>query len=234
LKARRSRRLAVLILALILLNVLPGVIHANGPKQVSAGSQDSDPFKSLGALWTWFVAQFRAFLRELSPLGEQPNAGTITLPPKTLEPSLPDPRAMEQEIFALINKERASAKPVPREPLVWDEKLASVARARAEEALATGEYTHILPSGSPQTALAKIGYLNSACENAGLRRSAAEQVQGWMHSPPHASNMLWPEARSVGVGVAVSKAPVKMHDEVHGGVYEDIHVAVYAIFYAGK
>ncbi|MHB9020097.1 MAG: CAP domain-containing protein [Minisyncoccota bacterium] len=140
---------------------------------------------------------------------------------------------MEQEIFALINKERNGVKPIPYGTLVWDEKLAGVARARAEEALATGEYGHNLPSGSPDPALTKIGYQKPARENIALPQSAAEAVKSWMDSTGHRASMLWPEARSIGVGVAVSKAPVKMHDEVHGGaVYEGIHVAVYAIFYA--
>lgn len=230
----RSRRLAVLVLALILLNLLSAAVHASGRERMDAGGQSFGLVKGIQSLWAWFAALIHALLGGGGgAAGETPGSTKTTPPPKPTD-SLPDPRAMEREIFALINKERTSIKPVPYGALAWDDKLAAVARARAEEALATGKFTHDLPSGSLDVALTKIEYPDSARENAALALSAAETVEGWMHSPPHASNMLWPEARSIGVGVAVSKAPVKMHDEVHGGVYEGVHVAVYAIFYDGK
>lgn len=233
-QTQRSRRLAVLLLAVTLLNLLPSAVHASG--QATAGGQSFDPIKGIQSLWAWFAALFHALLDGRGGTAGQtkPTDGMVQPPVKPPEP-LPDPRAMEREIFALINKERAGIKPVPYTALVWDEKLAAVARARAEEALATGEYGHDLPSGSLDAALTKIGYLSPARENATLRQSAVEAFKSWMDSPGHRASILWPEARSVGVGVAVSKTPVKMRDlERAGAVYEGIHVAVYAIFYDGK
>ena len=229
----------VLVLALILLNLLPGAVHASG--QATAGGQNFDPVKGIQSLWAWFAALFHALLNVGGGTAGQtkPTDGTAQPPAKPPE-SLPDPREMEREIFASINKERTGIKPVPYGALVWDDKLAAVARARAEEALATGRFTHALPSGLPSVALARIGYLNPSSENALITTEGSDQaaivsgcVKGWMGSPGHRANMLSPEWQFAGVGVAVSRAPVNMRDEIHGGVEQKgVHVAVYAIFYA--
>ncbi|MHB8927073.1 MAG: CAP domain-containing protein [Bacillota bacterium] len=243
-KTLRSRSgLAILLMALMLLNLVPGAVHAGGQGQMSTGGQGSDPIKGIQSLWAWFVALFHALLDGRGGTAGQTKPTDGMAQPSVKPPeSLPDPRAMEREILALINKERSGVKPAPYTALVWDDKLAGVARARAAESIASGSGGHSLPSGLPSIALTKIGYLGSWAENVFATSEAGDSaaiaracVKGWMDSPGHRSNMLWPEARSIGVGVTVSEAPVNLLVKEHGGeVVKGIHVTVYAIFYDGK
>jgi uncharacterized protein YkwD len=115
---------------------------------------------------------------------------------------VPSNRRAEQQVLALVNKERAARR---LEPLGWDEGLARAARFHAAHMAVNGYFDHRTMSGRRRMEAADRMALFSdkgMGENIGRGyRTAEEAVAAWMASSGHRANILAPEARWLGVGV---------------------------------
>ena len=111
----------------------------------------------------------------------------------------PDPAA-EQELFALLNAERATR---GLAPLEWDPRLLPVARQHAQEMFALKYFGHQSPvTGSPfdRLATAKIAYTRAG-ENLAYAHSVTVAHRGLMESQGHRENILRPEFTRIAIGV---------------------------------
>ncbi|MFZ5768612.1 MAG: CAP domain-containing protein [Bacillota bacterium] len=130
-------------------------------------------------------------------------------------------RAIEQEVFRLLNEVRKAAG-VP--PVVWFEPVAEMAREKSRDAFETGELMHFSK---------RLGFCTDMYNRAGLRYTAANEVgvldperkvsvkeiaqrmmQSWLTSPPHRKTILGKEFKMAGVGVAWSTSPVPVGAKV--------------------
>jgi uncharacterized protein YkwD len=123
----------------------------------------------------------------------------------TVKDGLPDEQA-EQEMFALVNTERAKE---GLQFVSFDNSLRDVARAHSDDMFSRGYFSHYTPEGaSPFDRMndADIQY-TFAGENLALAPSTKLAMQGLMNSPGHRANILNPSFNKIGVGV------------IDGGIY---------------
>ncbi len=105
-------------------------------------------------------------------------------------------------VLALTNSERAQSDIAP---LADNAKLDAAAQAKADDMAAKGYFSHVSPDGTePWAWISQAGYRYSyAGENLAVRFSeSGDVVNAWMASPAHRANLLKPEYRDEGVGVA--------------------------------
>lgn len=92
--------------------------------------------------------------------------------------------------------------------LVIDAKLSAAAQAKAEDMISRDYWSHIAPDGKqPWEFIVAAGYqYRAAGENLAYGfRTSHDAVIGWMNSPPHKENLLKPDYRDVGFGIANSR-----------------------------
>jgi uncharacterized protein YkwD len=109
--------------------------------------------------------------------------------------------AAEQELFRMINHERAQAGVVE---LQWNEWLAQAARKHAEEMARRGQLSHQFPGepGLRDRLAATSLRFNASAENVAFGPTPAGINDDWMHSPGHRANILDPAYNAIGVAVA--------------------------------
>ncbi|MFZ1340127.1 MAG: CAP domain-containing protein [Paracoccaceae bacterium] len=115
--------------------------------------------------------------------------------------------AMQTELLANLNAERR-ARNLPA--LRLDAALDKAAQGHACDNARRLSISHDSADGSRlQHRLKRAGYpYRTAAENTGRGfRSGARAVQWWMNSPHHKDNILLPEIRDIGIGIALSDAP---------------------------
>ena len=114
--------------------------------------------------------------------------------------------ARESQIFSLINRERARS---GLSALTWNPDLAGLARDYSQTMAREGFFDHIDGQGNSVVERAKharirgwqkIGENLFECEPTSELASLA--MRGWMHSPTHRDNILDPEWRATGIGIA--------------------------------
>lgn len=112
----------------------------------------------------------------------------------------------EQEIFNLVNEERAK---IGVQPLIWDETRVQVGRLHSEDMFKRGYFSHYSPEGKDVgDRLQAAGIVfQIAGENLALAPSISSAHTGLMNSPGHKRNILDPAFNKVGIGV------------IDGGVY---------------
>jgi uncharacterized protein YkwD len=110
----------------------------------------------------------------------------------------------EKDVLALVNRDRIAAK---LEPVVWDAKLAEVARAHSRDMAEHDFVGHVSPrTGTALDRVRKAGLEPELIlENVGRAYSAAEAESGFMASPGHRANVVEPKAKRMGVGVVLGK-----------------------------
>lgn len=129
------------------------------------------------------------------------NPPTSTTPTATNIPTVTALTPDEQSMVDSVNQERANA---GLQPLKVDLRLASVARAKANDMLVNNYFDHTSPTyGSPWAMMqqVKINY-KWAGENIAGNRSVAAAMAALMQSPGHRANILDPRFTHVGIGVA--------------------------------
>lgn len=107
---------------------------------------------------------------------------------------------VEKEVLALVNRDRAAA---GLQPVVWDERLAAIARAHSRD-MAEHDYVgHVSPRTGTALDRVRKGGLDPGLvlENVALALSAQEVESGFMSSPGHRANVVEPRATRLGVGV---------------------------------
>jgi uncharacterized protein YkwD len=97
-------------------------------------------------------------------------------------------------------------------PLRWDSRLGSAAQAQATDMAARHYASHFTPEGVGLVErVESTGYISkgsnwSLAENLGWGTSYLSTplaiVQGWIDSPEHRENILDPQVRDIGVGIA--------------------------------
>ncbi len=108
--------------------------------------------------------------------------------------------AAEQEMFRLVNRERAKN---GLELLFYDKKLQQVARSHSDDMLRQGYFAHrSLDGRTPFLRMedAGITYLYAG-ENLALAPTTGLAMQGLMNSPGHRANILNPHFNKIGIGV---------------------------------
>jgi uncharacterized protein YkwD len=117
--------------------------------------------------------------------------------------------ADEGRILSLINRERSKT---GLSQLYWDDRLAGLARQYSEKMAREHFFDHIDSSGNDVVARArqkrirgwsKIGENLFMCDP--TDELARLSVRGWMRSPTHRENILDPEWRGTGIGIAYDR-----------------------------
>jgi uncharacterized protein YkwD len=115
----------------------------------------------------------------------------------------------EVRILSLINRERAKN---GLAQLVWNDRLGDLARRYSEKMARENFFEHIDSDGNDVVARArqsrirgwrKIGENLFTCDPTDDFTSLS--VRGWMRSPSHRQNILDPEWRDTGIGIAFSR-----------------------------
>jgi len=132
---------------------------------------------------------------------------------------------LEHRIHESVNAQRKGNN---REPLTWDETLASLARAHSEDMANRGYFKHVNPEGlTPMKRLEAAGY--TSCKLVGeniyqnnlysrvitekkrttydwnsLEKIAATTMKGWMDSATHKESILDKNYARAGVGIAIA------------------------------
>lgn len=109
---------------------------------------------------------------------------------------------LEYRIFELTNEEREKE---GLDPLVWNEDLAELARAHSLDMVERDFFSHDNPDGlSPFDRMKSAGIKYSyAAENiAAGQTSPEETIADWMNSEGHHKNILNPDLKELGVGLA--------------------------------
>ena len=106
----------------------------------------------------------------------------------------------EQRLLQLLNHDRQAAG-LPA--LVWDPRVAAVARAHSDEMRRTGIVAHISPTTGSAADRVRAANIKTAVvlENVARAYAVAEAHAGLMNSPGHRTNVLSPQATHVGIGV---------------------------------
>jgi len=111
-----------------------------------------------------------------------------------------DPVVAEQELLALVNRDRAGAG-LP--PVTADARLAAIARAHCHDMIDHDFVGHLSPrTGAAMDRVRRAGLRpDIVFENVGRAYSPDEAESGFLGSPGHRSNLLDPRARRIGIGV---------------------------------
>ena len=114
-----------------------------------------------------------------------------------------------RSVFDAVNRERVRRR---GKALVWNEELAEAARRHSESMARNGFFSHVDPRrGDLGERLERAGIRYSACaENiytqTGGRDAVDAACAAWMKSAGHRANILNPQYRDTGIGVAVKKS----------------------------
>ncbi|MGY1741997.1 MULTISPECIES: CAP domain-containing protein [unclassified Blastococcus] len=123
-------------------------------------------------------------------------AGAPAPPPAAAAPAGP----VEQQVLALVNRERAAA---GCGAVVADAGLAAVARAHSADMRDRGYFDHTDPDGRDPFDRAAAAGQSARAENiARGQADAAAVMASWMDSPGHRANILDCGLTRLGVGVA--------------------------------
>ncbi len=121
---------------------------------------------------------------------------------KVTVPLLSAVKAIENQVVALVNRERTNR---GLRPLAANWQLARVARIKSQDMRDRRYFSHQSPTyGSPFQMMRSFGIsYTSAGENiAAGQKTAADVMRGWMNSPGHRQNILNPQFTQIGVGYA--------------------------------
>lgn len=109
---------------------------------------------------------------------------------------------LEKRVLELTNEERAKQ---GLDPLVWNDTLAETARAHSRDMVKRGFFSHNNPDGqSPFDRMKAAGITyKAAAENIAAGQATPEKVIiEWMNSDGHRHNILNPDLKELGVGLA--------------------------------
>lgn len=106
----------------------------------------------------------------------------------------------EKQMLSMVNLEREK---VGSNPLIADDLLRNVARAKSRDMLLKGYFAHTSPTGEALSDRLNNSHVSfvSAGENLALAPTINLAEIGLMNSPKHKANMLDPQFTRVGIGV---------------------------------
>ena len=130
-------------------------------------------------------------------------------PSLTVEPSIDDgpvadPTEAEHRVLALVNRDRQAAG-LP--PLLWDERVAEVARGHSQEMRRTKVVAHISPTTGNAADRVRAAKIKTpvVLENVARAYGIGEAHQGLMNSPGHRANVMSSAATHIGIGVVLGE-----------------------------
>jgi uncharacterized protein YkwD len=137
-----------------------------------------------------------------------PPPSTLTVEPSHDDAPVADPQEAERRVLALVNRDRQTAG-LP--PLVWDDRVAEVARAHSQEMRKTKIVAHVSPTTGSAADRVRVAKIKTAVvlENVARAYGLGEAHQGLMNSPGHRANIMSGTATHVGIGIVFG-------DEVSG------------------
>jgi len=117
-------------------------------------------------------------------------------------PNLTSVKTVEKQVQVMVNNERAK---VGLSPLALNLQLSTMARAKSQDMIDKGYFSHQSPTyGSPFDMMKSFGFTYmSAGENiAEGQPTATEVMNSWMNSAGHKANILNKSYSEIGVGLA--------------------------------
>lgn len=130
----------------------------------------------------------------------KPLTPPVTNKPEVNEPTTNTQTSFEDQVLALVNKERIA---VGLTSLTMDESLRNVARIKSTDMRTNGYFSHTSPTyGSPFDMMKQfsISY-TKAGENIAQGYTTPETVvKGWMNSSGHRKNILDSDFTHIGIG----------------------------------
>lgn len=120
--------------------------------------------------------------------------------PKIVEKATPEISALEKQMHARLNRDRAQN---GLGPLSFDSALADIARAHSRDMQQRDFFAHDSPfTGSLQDRLDRAGYLSSlARENIGEGGDVDKTQDALLASPGHHANIMARDVSHVGIGI---------------------------------
>jgi len=124
-----------------------------------------------------------------------------------------DAAQYEQDVFDMVNDERASA---GASALAWCDGLHACAKAHSNDMCDRGFFAHTNPDGEDPSARGRLGHAGTytfqsivsspyswgIAENIAMGQTSPAQVMtGWMNSPGHRANILNSSYTHIGVGL---------------------------------
>ncbi len=98
-------------------------------------------------------------------------------------------------------------------PLTLSNELTEIANARAEEIAWSGKHSHTRPNGKKFSSILKDAGITKGTvgENIGWGYGSVEDVcQAWKESESHYKNIMDPEFKKIGIGIAADPDPDKL------------------------
>jgi uncharacterized protein YkwD len=168
-----------------------------GKQQVEITASDAQGSTVLANFPVWCAA-------------EPPETMTVEVTRDDVPPT--DPVESERRLLAMLNRDRQTAN-LP--PLVWDERLADVARKHSTDMFTTKIVAHISPTTGSAADRVKVAKIKTAVvlENVARAYGLGEAHQGLMNSPGHRANIMSHVATHVGIGVVLGE-PISGRREV--------------------
>lgn len=125
---------------------------------------------------------------------------SVTVEPSLDDTPIADPADAERRVLALVNRDRQTAG-LP--PLVWDDRVASVARAHSLDMRTTKVVAHISATTGSAADRVRAAKIKTAVvlENVARAYGIHEAHQGLMNSPGHRANVMSGSATHIGIGV---------------------------------
>lgn len=137
------------------------------------------------------------------PAGEPVPNGDLSAPFPDIVPL--DIPSAEWYLVQRINELRIGNR---RNPLVWDDVLADLARQRSWDMIDRNYFSHEIPGvgSAPWWLLAQVTGARGTGENLGMSNLPNGQVvdslfDDWVASPTHLENMVRPEFTRIGMGI---------------------------------
>ncbi len=125
---------------------------------------------------------------------------SLTVEPTFDDQVVSDAGEAEKRLLAMLNRDRQAA---GLSPLLWDDKVADVARGHSTEMRTTKVVAHISPKTGSAADRVRAAKIKTALvlENVARAYGLGEAHQGLMNSPGHRANMMSAAATHVGMGV---------------------------------
>ncbi len=133
---------------------------------------------------------------------------SITVDPSRDDAPIADPVEAEKRLLSMVNRDRQTAG-LPS--LIWDDKVAEVARSYSGEMRRTKVVAHLSPTTGSAADRVRAGKIKTALvlENVARAYGINEAHLGLMNSPGHRANLMSVTATHLGIGVVFG-------DEVSG------------------
>jgi uncharacterized protein YkwD len=135
--------------------------------------------------------------------GEKPPA-SVTVDPEPDDALKATSEGAEHRLLASVNRDRAAAG-LPM--LLWDDRIAAVARHHSEDMHRTHVVAHISRTTGSAVDRVQAVKIRPALvlENVAMAYSIAQAHQALMNSPGHRINIMWPATTHIGIGVVLGE-----------------------------